>query len=168
VFNPFDTFFGVPIHPLLIHFAVVLVVLAAGLAILVVLLPGQRRRFAGPMVLLSAAAALAALATAQSGRVLSDRLGLGSPGTDGEAPIATHQTWGTVTSYLAVGLAVAALLWFWRGRTRSGQRSATGGSPVWAVLLVVTALASVAGVVVTGHIGAELVWGDIVEATEAP
>lgn len=152
--DPFDTFFGVPIHPLAVHFGVVLVLAAAALAAVVAVAPSQRPRLAGLLVITAVAAATAAQVTAQSGRVLAGRLGIGEA-------IDRHQTAGTVTSWVAVAMLLVTLAWYRWGRSADAGRG-------WSVALVLVSALAVVGVVVTGHIGAELVWGDVVQATEPP
>jgi len=140
--------FGLPLHPLVVHAAVVLVPLACLGALAVVLSPRARERFGWLTVAFAAAAAGAAITARLSGDALAQSFGAGM------APlIATHRQWGELTPWPAVALAIilpAGLLI----RSRS--------KPAWVAAVALTVLAAVAGltlVALTGHSGATAVWG---------
>lgn len=69
-----DNIFGVPTHALLVHAVVVLLPLAAVTGIAVALVPALRRRYGGPVLLLTAAAVAAVPVTQKAGSRLFDRL----------------------------------------------------------------------------------------------
>ncbi len=65
---------GLPLHPLVVHVAVVLVPAAVLGALLVALWPAARRRWGWPVVVLTALAAISVpLATSTGGRVVGGR-----------------------------------------------------------------------------------------------
>src|SRR5512139_319750 len=71
----FDTFLGVPMHPLVVHAAVVFVPLAALAGLLIALWPAARAKFA-PVALAIATVALVSIPLAtESGEALEDRVG---------------------------------------------------------------------------------------------
>ena len=140
-------FFGLPLHPLVVHAAVVLIPLASLGALVVVVSAWARERFGWLTVAFAVAAAGAAIAARLSGEAFALSLG-------GIEPlIATHRQWGELTPWPAATLAIllpAGLL------IRSRSRAA------WVAAAVLTALAAVAGltlVALSGHSGATAVWG---------
>ena len=138
--------FGLPLHPLVVHAAVVLIPLASIGALLVVVSGRLRDRYGWLTVAFAVAAAGSAIVAKLSGEALAASLGVGKL-------VATHQSFGELVPYPAVALAVAlpaSLLL---------QRRSVAG---WWIAAVVTALASLAGLVLvglTGHSGATAVWG---------
>jgi uncharacterized membrane protein len=138
--------FGLPLHPLVVHGAVVLIPLACLGALAVLISARARERYGWLTVAFAVAAAGSAIVAKLSGEVLAATLGAGRL-------VATHEAWGDVLPYptvaLAVALPVALLL---RPRSTAG----------WWVAAAVSALAAVAGLVLvalTGHSGATAVWG---------
>jgi uncharacterized membrane protein len=138
--------FGLPLHPLVVHGAVVLVPLSALGTLVVLPWARARDRYGWLVVAFALAAAAFAVAARVSGEALADSLGVGGV-------VATHRMWGQLVPYPTVALAVAlptALL--------LRDRSTTG----WRIAGALAALAAVAGlalVVVTGDTGARAVWG---------
>ncbi|MBP8918642.1 MAG: hypothetical protein KBG85_02955 [Micropruina sp.] len=139
--------FGLPLHPLVVHGAVVLVPLAALGALAVVSSAWVRSRYGWLTVLSAAAGAASAVAARLSGPVLAEQLSIGGPAFD------AHQMWGLLAPFPAVALALvlpAALLVENRSR------------PVWWLLVALTAISAVAALVLValaGHCGATAVWG---------
>jgi uncharacterized membrane protein len=141
----FDVF-GLPLHPLVVHAAVVLVPLAAVGALLVMAFGRIRKQYGWLTVGFAVAAGVSALVARLSGEVLKEQLGVGQL-------VATHQMWGQWVPWAAITLAVTlptALL----VRERS-----TAGWWVAAFVTVVAAVAALVLVAVTGHSGATAVWG---------
>lgn len=137
--------FGLPLHPLVVHAAVVLVPLAALGTLLVVASATLRERYGWLVAIVAAAGAGAAITAKLTGEALAAELGVGDL-------VATHRSFGRLVPYPAVALALSvpgALL----ARTRSrGWWVAVGVS-------VAAALAALVLVVLTGHSGAVAVWG---------
>lgn len=139
--------FGLPLHPLVVHGAVVLVPLAALGALAVLFSSWVRARYGWLTVLVAVAGALATLAARLSGPVLADQISAGGPAFE------THEMWGQLAVFPAVALALLLPSALW-----AENRSRTG----WWVLVALTAISAVAGlvlVVLTGHSGATAVWG---------
>ncbi len=138
----FDTIAGLPVHPLVVHAAVVLVPLACVGLILVVAVPTLREKYAVLVLIGLVVGTLCVLVAESSGVALAERVG--GPGA--------HATWGErlkVGSLVTCGLASA---WF-IGTRRVGARwvGALG------VIASVAAVVTVALTVMTGHSGASSV-----------
>ncbi len=154
----FDTVFGLPLHPLVVH-ATVVFVPAAVLAVLTAALWPRFRRWAGPAPLVLAAIALVLVPiSTQSGESLEHALGR-------SAAIRQHSEYADGLLPWAAGvLVVAAALWWWRqsertvpGRFRRLPRWAIG---VLVAAAVVVAVGTTVQVVLIGHSGAAAAWGD--------
>lgn len=150
---------GLPLHPLVVHAAVVLIPLTALLAIALGVLPRWRWLTRWPTAASSVACvALAYLATT-SGRSLEHSRHL-------EQLVRTHQDRGELlarlTIVLAVVVVVSALLLPGTSGLASGKgavaRRAAYADGVLSVLLVVVAVAVLVQVVLTGDSGARAVW----------
>lgn len=149
----FDTIGGLPMHPMLVHFAVVLLpVSALGLIVLVL-----RRRWAdrfGWLMLAGLAAGTgAAFVAKESGQALAERVG--TPGT--------HAQLGDYLPWVALALALLALGW-WISHRRDADKPTTG--PITRSLAALSAVVAVVVTgltVVVGHSGAEAVWASRVD-----
>ncbi len=156
----FTTILGIPAHPLLIHFAVVLVPLLIGVAVVYALWPAARNRLDWALALLAVAAPIAAWFARISGLNFKQRLidrKLTSP--QNLVKIAQHQSYGTKTLWWTVALAVVALAMLYYDRFV--RRGARFSDPVWLVGTVVTiVLGTIVGYYVfrTGDTGAHIVW----------
>jgi uncharacterized membrane protein len=142
---------GLPLHPLIVHVAVVLVPLSALGALLISWRPGLRRRYGWLTVAFAAAGAAGALAARFTGPVLANQIGLGS-----SPRLASHRMWGLWAPWPALLLAVSLAVMVWADGDRSGRRLA---QLVSAGLVVVSAVASLVLVTLAGHSGATLLWG---------
>ncbi|HYN29837.1 MAG TPA: DUF2231 domain-containing protein [Dermatophilaceae bacterium] len=158
----FDTVFGLPLHPLVVHATVVVVPTAAAAVLLAAVWP-RFREWAGwgPLALAAAAAAVTPLST-QSGESLDGRV----PAT---ALVEAHARLGDQLVPWVLGLLVASAVttWLWRRGRRTEVRP---GTPTWlpaaaAALCVVAALGTSVQVVRIGHSGAEAAWSDVATAT---
>ncbi|MFT4110725.1 DUF2231 domain-containing protein [Propionicimonas sp.] len=142
------TVFGLPLHVLVVHAAVVLLPLAA-LGTLVIAASARARKRYGSLVVLGAFVAAGAVALA---RISGESLNGGTQA--GPGWLGVHVTWGLLAPWPAGALALTSLLLVLAGRGRSRPFLITA-----ALLAVVSALASLAIIVVVGHAGAEAVWG---------
>lgn len=137
---------GLPVHPLVVHAAVILTPLSALGAVLVILFPRLRERYGWLTVWFAVAAAGSAIVAKLSGEALAASLDVGRL-------VATHESYGELMPYPTVSLALflpAALL--------LRKRSVAG----WWVTAGLSLAAAVAGLVLvalTGHSGATAVWG---------
>ena len=140
---------GLPLHPLVVHAAVVFGPLGAFGALLYVVLPSWRDRLRWPMValaLLATGAIVVAYFTGNS--FLNSRPDLKQlPAVDTHRARATRLFWVT----LGFGVVALAAGWF---HTRTGAVRI-----VLDVLLGVAALAVLVLVTLTGDAGARAVWG---------
>ncbi|MBJ7433289.1 MAG: hypothetical protein JHC62_02455, partial [Microbacteriaceae bacterium] len=98
----FDSVAGLPVHPLVIHFAVVLVPLAALGLIVAVLNTAFRTRFAFAFVVLLVVIVPLAFVARASGVSLSERVGITE----------RHQSLGEIFPVWVSVLAVAAVVWY--------------------------------------------------------
>lgn len=153
--------FGLPAHPLLVHFAVASVPVAALVSILTALWPAARRRL-GIITPILAGVALVCTAVAQeSGEWLQEQL-------PASPLIERHADLGATLTPIMVGLfLITAADWTWRrywapGGRRADARAGRGWRafvpPVLAVLTVAAAVAATVMVVLIGDAGAVAVW----------
>lgn len=91
---------GLPVHPLLVHFTVVLTVLAVVGAVLTAVWPAVRRRFGWLVFAVAAVAAVLVPLTTDSGENLAARL-------PENARLLEHERLGDLTIWWVAGLAVA-------------------------------------------------------------
>ena len=163
----FDSIGGLPLHPLVVHFAVVLLPLAAIALVVIVLFPRWRPTYGWVVVAGLAAGTGAAFVATQSGQELAQRVGTPE----------RHAQLGDLTAIVAAGLLFAAIAWFFVARSRAaGTAGATPerglGSGIQlaaAIAAIVLALGTVGLSVAAGHTGAQAVWdGTITTETPAP
>ncbi|NUT12819.1 MAG: hypothetical protein HOQ38_20330 [Nonomuraea sp.] len=157
----FDQILGLPAHPLIIHFAVVLTALLVAAAPAYALLPRVRSLTAWALVLLSVAAPVAVFAAKESGESLK-RARFGSLDGPLAARISAHESFATPLLLSVLGLAAASLALVYAGTPGRGSvTSDRFGRPVTLVLSALTVvLAAVAGYFVfqAGDSGARAVW----------
>ncbi|PFG15608.1 cytochrome b5-like protein [Propionicimonas paludicola] len=140
---------GLPLHPLVVHFAVVLVPVAALGLLLLVLFSRLADRFGVLALLVLAVGTAAAFVAKESGEDLAAKIG---------RP-AEHATWGALLPWVAAGLWVAALIWFLLHRAdRRANRGRSGATIGGALLTAALALVTVALSILVGHSGATAVW----------
>lgn len=157
----FDTAFGLPLHPLVVHLVVVFLPLAAVAVVLAAVWP-KFRRWAGPLPLGLAVIGTAAVPVAtQAGKALANGTQLGS------LPLVqTHAGLGENMIWWALGLLVAAAAVFWLHlKTRAADSNRKPSQALVAgiaVLAAVTAVGTVVHVYRTGDSGATAVWDGVV------
>ena len=143
---------GLPLHPLLVHAAVVLGPLAALWALAYVVLPGQRDRLRWGMVVLTAVALGSIVVAYLSGGDFKSSRNFFSTGPVG-ARVQTHEQragWllGATIPFAVLALATA----YWHPRRGRATVVLHG-------LLGLGAVAVLVLVVLTGESGARAVWG---------
>ncbi|PRX59708.1 hypothetical protein B0I32_119151 [Nonomuraea fuscirosea] len=157
----FDEILGLPAHPLIVHFAVVLTPLLVVVAAAYALVPRWRVPTAWAVVLLSLAAPAAVAAARQSGESLKAAR-FGSAEGEMAARISAHQSFANSLLLSVLGLGVAALLLVYASRpARDSVGRDRFGRPVTLILSAVTVLlAGAAGYFVfqAGDSGARAVW----------
>lgn len=139
---------GLPLHPLVVHAAVVFGPLAA-LAALAYLVPRWRDRLRWPMLVLAVVATVSVVLAYLSGNDLLD-----SRPELGQLPaLETHEERAGILLWTTLGFGVVAIASGWWGR-RSGPARI-----LLDVLLGVAAVAVLVLVVLTGDAGSRAVWG---------
>jgi len=144
----FDTIAGLPVHPLVIHFVVVIVPLAAVGLIVAVVNRAFRRRFASALVGLLVVSVPLAFVAKESGESLAERVGITE----------RHQSLGDIFPLWVTVLAVVTVVWYFIAR-RDGSDvlRKIAGVAVIAVSIVVTSLTFL-----VGHSGAEATWAKLI------
>lgn len=135
---------GLPIHPLVVHAAVVLIPVAAVAVLVGVAVYRRAPRVLSWAVVLMWVAAVSAIVATQSGEALAGEIGITQ----------SHEQWGELMGPLTIASAfvVTATWWVRKRRWRIPSLVGTLVSAVAApVLLVMVFLA--------GHSGAEATWG---------
>jgi hypothetical protein len=154
----FESFLGIPLHPLMIHTAVIFVPLLVTGALVYALVPRLRPRTGWLVVGLAVVAPLCTLFSKLSGDAFRKRLvRLDHPSAQLLSSIDGHRHLGTILVYVvaALGLVVLALVLL-PDRFRP--------APVPLVLVVLTvglSLASGYYVFRTGDTGAHIAWGGV-------
>ncbi|HEX6148278.1 DUF2231 domain-containing protein [Nocardioides sp.] len=140
---------GLPLHPLVIHAAVVFAPLAALCAVGYAVASGLRDRLRWPMVALAVVATGAVVAAYLTGRdLLESRPALGT-----KPLVGTHEDRASLLLWVALGFGTVALVAGWL-HARAGAVSV-----VLRVALAVAAVALLVQVVRTGDAGTRAVWG---------
>ena len=151
-----DTVFGLPVHPLVVHGAIVLVPVAALMAIVVAASPDRRARLGWLAWLLTSAALGAVLAARMSGLNLEDALY-----PEIVPPlVADHKQLGLSAIWfaLALWLSVSALLLLDFDRRRRNDLSSPWLPTVLAVVTIMAAMAASAQILWTGWSGTKSHW----------
>jgi glucan phosphoethanolaminetransferase (alkaline phosphatase superfamily) len=159
-----DTFAGLPVHPLVVHAAVVLIPLSALLVIALAVVPRWRQGVFGwfTVGLTAVATAVVPVAT-QSGEALSERVGEPE----------RHAALGEAMIYfmlplLGLALALVLLSAADRRRARAEGLDKPRQSLLTVVVAVAAAVAAVAAgvqVAFVGHSGATATWADVVASS---
>ena len=144
---PIDDVGGLPLHPLIVHGAVVLVPLAAVGLILMASWPRFSKRFSPIIVVVAALGVLAAFGAMLSGDQLADQIGMRNQ---------QHFEFGEQVPWVALAQFVLAGGLAFLDRQRS-QRGVFG--IILAIVCILVAIGAVVGSILAGHSGAELVWG---------
>jgi hypothetical protein len=159
----FETFFGLPLHPLLVHAAVVFIPLLVVGALVYALIPRWRPRIEWAVVLLAVIAPLSALFSKLSGDAFRARIArrnLASPAILDKIDV--HRHYGTITLYVTLALGVVVLVATLGPRLVPNLVPVLWQRPATAVPLIVVTigLAVVSSYYVfrTGDSAAHLVW----------
>ena len=146
---------GIPVHPLVVHAAVVLVPLTAVGVTAMAIWPRFSRRYGWLVALGSVAAMGATFVAKEAGEALEELVG--EPGFD-------HAELGDSMPLFTLGLLVVTVgLWLLdRSAPTDGPAPRRGLRIATAVLAVVVALANLAWVFRVGHSGAKSVWSSTV------
>lgn len=147
----FDEVNGLPLHPLAVHAAVVLVPLSALLGVLYVV-PRTRAWARWPFLLVALAAVPSVFVARESGSELKGALSLGGEALD---LVNEHEDRATLLFYLVIGYAVVAVIAFVADRSRGISKAMT---QLISVLVIVGALAVAYQTYRVGDIGSRAVW----------
>lgn len=165
-----DKIFGLPAHPLFVHFAVVLVPLAAIAVIAAVVRPGWQKALRPIAVALVACSFIAVLLAAGSGEKFENR-------TDTTRPDALelHKDLGSATRLIVFVMLLLVIAWAVISRRHTKLTSETTDKAALSrskqlniassALLVIFAVLSTVWAARTGHSGAEAVWYDTGQLT---
>lgn len=148
---------GIPLHPLAVHFGVVLGLLAAAAVLLSAVLPRFRRWLGWGLPALGVAGAVALRVTESFGEVLQE-----SSGGYDTAVVEAHAEWGERAGTAGIILAAVSIVMWLVTSPRTRERW-TSRWPSWLTTLinglaVVVALLTIAAVTLAGHSGASAVW----------
>jgi cytochrome b involved in lipid metabolism len=148
----FDTIGGLPLHPLAVHAASVLIPLSALALVLLVFVPKWRKAYLPLTVGALAVSVLLAFAAKESGEALAARVG--NPGE--------HAELGDLLFPASIGLFILGATFYFF--TKSNK-------PKWTLQLAGgLSTAAVAGVVIltvlVGHSGAQATWGNRIAASQ--
>jgi cytochrome b involved in lipid metabolism len=152
--NPFFTVTGLPVHTLVVHFAVVMLPLAGIALVAVILVPRWRGAFIWAAMVGLVIGTGAAFISMESGQALAAVIGVPQK----------HSRWGDVLPWVGLLLLATALLWLWIVRRAPKQdpvpRISMGSGLQLVVSIVAILLTGIATVmtIVVGHTGAEAVW----------
>ena len=147
--EPLGMLAGLPLHPLLVHSAVVLVPLVAISALVMSYLPSFSRRHGKLILILALVAQVSVFLAKMSGEAFSEIL---------NKNVEKHAELGEIAPI--VTLPMVALIYL---RWRMDRSGSTFGSVVirrlTSVALVLASLISIIIIVLVGHSGASSVWG---------
>jgi uncharacterized membrane protein len=154
----FEEFKDLPLHPLVVHAAVVLIPLLVLGAVVYAVAPGLRSRIGWAVTGLAVAAPLAALLAKLSGEAFRQRL-IDNNNIGGRVleRVNDHRSLGNITLWFTIALAVTTLLLLFITSRRAPAIPRWG---VVAVGVIVVVLAAGSGYYVfwTGDYGARAVW----------
>ena len=139
----FYTISGLPVHALVVHFAVVILPLAAAAFIAMVYMPKIKSKYSFITVVAISIGAGAAYVAKESGEALAEHIG---------NPV-KHSNYATILTVAAFALAGTSLLWY---RSSKGRLSRVV-TPLGHIGVLI-ALAVLVLSFLTGHTGAEAVW----------
>jgi len=145
--------FGIPLHPLVVHLAVVLVPLVAIGTLLIAFWPKARMRFGWLLAVFSLGGIGATILARQSGEELFE-----SMNEEASATLSSHMTWGNQAFWPAIVMAVGLFAMMLTTRGRKAEERPSVWYWVSAVVAVLAALVSLAMIIKVGHSGATAVW----------
>lgn len=151
-----DSVAGLPVHPLIVHGAVVLVPLAALGLMLMAVRPAFSRRFGVLVVIVAGVAAVASVAAKLSGEALAERVGTPE----------VHAELGDVLPLVALGIFVLGLVFWLVDRGIPGNKHRPAWLMVYAIVLFLASAFAIYWTIRVGHSGAEATWSGVIERTD--
>jgi hypothetical protein len=147
--EPFGMLAGLPLHPLLVHSAVVLVPLVAIGALVMSYLPSFSRRH-GKLILILALVAQGSVFLAKlSGEAFSEIL---------NKDVEKHAELGEIAPFVTIPM-VALIYVRWRMDRAGSSTGSVAIRRLTSVALVIASLTSLVMIFLVGHSGASSVWG---------
>ncbi|MCW2798366.1 DUF2231 domain-containing protein [Nocardioides sp.] len=143
---------GLPLHPLVVHAAVVFGPIAALTAILYVVLPSWRDRLRWPMLALAVLATVTIWVAFLSGQNFRNQARFDEATGAWLDRLDKHQSLAQKLRWVTSGFFVVAVLSAWLHERTGAVRVVLG------VLLAASAIATLVFVVLTGDAGARAVW----------
>jgi uncharacterized membrane protein len=144
---------GLPVHALIVHFAVVILPLAATALIALIYMPKLKSQYSFITTVGIVLGSAAVLVAKQSGEALAEKIG---------TPV-KHSNYATLLTAAAFALMVLTLIWY---RSTKGRRSRVV-TPLGHTT-VIAAIAVLGLTFLTGHTGAQAVWdGKLPAASKA-
>jgi hypothetical protein len=152
---------GIPVHPLVVHAAVVLIPLAVLALIALGWRQEWRRSYALPIALMAIAGAAAAFIAAQTGESVEHTIRDAASATGQRANFGDHPEQGTTAEIASIVFAAFAVIFWavqeWPERLQLSPR----GPYVSYGISAIAGIVAVATIVIAGHSGAALVWKDV-------
>jgi hypothetical protein len=147
--GPFGTIGGLPLHPLLVHSAVVLVPLVALGALVMSYLPSFSRRHGKLILVLAVVAQVSVFLAKMSGEAFSEIL---------DKEVEKHAQLGEITPFVTLPM-VALIYLRWRMDRAGSSTGSVAIRRLTSVALVIASLVSLVVIFLVGHSGASSVWG---------
>ncbi len=148
----FDVVAGLPLHPLVVHAAVILIPLVAITALIMSYLPSFSRRYGKLVFIVAIIAQISIVIAKLSGQAFEERLG---------KDIERHADFGEIAPFVTLPMVFLIYL-----RWRMDRSGATVGSAkirrLVSLALILASLAALVMTILVGHSGAESVWGWLV------
>ncbi|MFM7014224.1 MAG: cytochrome b5 domain-containing protein [Actinomycetota bacterium] len=150
--NLFGQIAGLPLHPLVIHFATVLIPLSAIGVIVVVLSKKLRRYYALPTLGMLLVSVPIAFIAKESGEQLAEEVGI----------TADHLNYGTLLPPIVLGFFAVSVIWYLATRKESLKLM----SNIFGVVAIAGAAVTLVFTFLVGHSGAEATWGDTFKSSD--
>ncbi len=142
---------GLPLHPLVVHFAVVLLPLAAFSTIVAIYIPRYRKSFAFASVFGLFVGTGAAIVAKQTGEKLAAQIGVPQ----------NHADYGSYLQITAIVLFLLSVFWYRSFKSKPSIKASGIGH-----LTAIVAVAVLVLTFLTGHTGAEAVWKNRLASTD--
>jgi hypothetical protein len=147
--EPFGMIAGLPLHPLLVHSAVVLVPLVAIGALVMSYLPSFSRRHGKLILILALVAQVSVFLAKMSGEAFSEIL---------NKEVEKHAELGEITPFVTIPM-VALIYLRWRMDRAGSSTGSVAIRRLTSVALVIASVVSLVMIFLVGHSGASSVWG---------
>lgn len=147
--EPLGIFAGLPLHPLLVHAAVVLIPLVAIGALVMSYLPSFSRRHGKLILIVALVGQISLFLSKVSGQTLSQIL---------KKEVDKHAQLGEIAPFVTIPMLVLIYL-RWRMDRAGSSTGSVAIRRLTSVALVIASLASLVMIFLVGHSGASSVWG---------